>query len=79
MTKPIRIRITHIHREDGFFGWKDEFIGQTGTFESHLSRVERGYFSGKFRLDLPIRSSKTFYFYGIRYRKIQAKKKEGGE
>ena len=67
MSKPRRIRITHVHKEDGYYDLREGYIGLTGTFD--FNRITSpGYYSGQFRTD---DHKVSAYFLGIRYRRIR--------
>jgi len=66
MSKPRRIRITHIHEWDAYYKSKDRIIGLEGIFTPHNKHWYSGYYMGYFHSDDNIR----YFFMGIRYIKI---------
>lgn len=75
MSKSKRVRITGIHKHDAHYHRKDYLIGTEGTFELESSQRCPGYCVGAFYPGDESNDAEYFYFVGVRYKKIQQKKK----
>ena len=71
----MRVQITDIHPDDGYFRNRDCLIGQTGRLET-IMEWEDDWVGGEFILDIPIvdwsegDDLTQTYFYHIRVREL---------
>ena len=92
MLKDLRVKITDIHPQDGYFSFRDQLIGQIGTFagkdflgKACLGKGKReGYFYGEVTFSSPIHIERLkdspFYFYGVKFEILgEAEPKTYGE
>lgn len=74
MKESRRIKITHIHKEDAFYGSRLRLLGATGEFTpwGTVGRSsEPGYVSGHFVADSKtLLEGNQIFFYAIRYKRI---------
>ena len=68
MSKPRRIRITHVHNADAHSKASYQSVGLEGNFVPDKFHSFPGYFSGNFYSPEVVRGRR--YFLGIRYRRI---------
>jgi hypothetical protein len=65
-----KVKVLDIHPEDGFYEWREEFIGSCGILSEDLVEQPEGYWSAGLE-DGNWVGSPEIYFYKVKLKEIR--------